>query len=125
MGSHWLNLTFRFLLELSALAAVGAAAFAGLSGLSGPLRWAGAILAPLVLMTLWGVFAVPNDPSRGGTPVVVVPGLARLLLELSFFACATLALATHQGDRWAMWYGAAVLGHYLLSWDRVLWLLRQ
>ena len=60
MGSHPLNLTLRFLLELAALIGFG---YWGWGAAAGPLRWLLALGLPLLAAVLWGTFAVPDDPS--------------------------------------------------------------
>jgi hypothetical protein len=73
-------------------------------------------------MTLWGVFAVPGDPSRSGRAPVPVPGAVRLLVEAAFFGAATAALV-RDGATWAIAFAGIVVVHYALSYDRVAWLL--
>ena len=82
-----------------------------------------AVLA--LLMTLWGVFAVPDDPSRSGSAPVPVSGFVRLVLELAIllggaypFYLAGYSLA---GISMAIF----VALHYALSVDRIWWLLQQ
>lgn len=122
MGSHPLNLALRFLLELSGLAAVG---MFGWIGLEGAVRWGGVIGFPLAFAALWGTFNVPDDPSRSGAAPVPVPGLVRLGLELALFASAAAALYLAGHPRLGLGFGAVVLGHYALSWDRIAWLLER
>jgi Protein of unknown function (DUF2568) len=119
MANNPLNLGLRFLLELAGLAALG---LWGWSLGGGALRFVWAILFPLVGAALWGVFRVPND---GGRPVVHVPGVARLALEVVYFGAATWGLraAVSPGAAWV--FGGVVLLHYLTSYDRLLWLVRQ
>lgn len=120
MSSHPLNLTVRFLLELSALFVLG---LWGWQQREDGLRFVLAIGIPLLLAVLWGVFAVPNDPSRSGKAPVPVPGWLRLLLELAFFGLAVWALAG-LGYSIAAWLlGLLVFVHYLVSYDRIRWLL--
>jgi hypothetical protein len=85
------NLILRFLLELAAL--VGFATLAWLS-VSGWWRFVVALLVVLIAMALWGVFAVPDDPSRSGNAPVPVPGAVRLVLEL------TILLGGAYGAEW-------------------------
>ncbi len=122
MGSHPINLALRFGLEVAALAALG---LWGWRQGEGWLRFLLGLGIPLLAAVVWGVFAVPDDPSRSGSAPVAVPGLVRLLWELAFFAFAVWALfelgAT--GLSWALGLITAV--HYLVSYDRVGWLLRQ
>jgi hypothetical protein len=122
MGSHPLNLAVRFLLELAAL---GALSYWGWTQHDGPARWLWAIGLPVVAAVLWGTFAVPNDPSRSGQAPVPTPGALRLLLELSLFAIGTIALIVSQ----RIYAGAALaiitIIHYIASYDRILWLLKN
>ena len=60
---HKVNLAFRFFLELVMFASLAAAPATALDGGG---RWIWAIIAPITAMTLWGVFATPDDPSRSG-----------------------------------------------------------
>lgn len=122
MGSHPINLALRFLLELSALASLGAL---GWTRVEGSARWLAVIALPLVFMALWGTFAVPDDPSRSGGAPVPVSGGIRLTMELGLFALATAALSQGGHPRLAVLLGGVVLAHYLVSWDRIAWLLRQ
>ncbi len=121
MGAHPVNLALRFALELAALAAMGYGGY-HLDPRVG-VRWGLAIGLPLVAAVLWGVFAVPGDPSRSGDTVVATPGWLRLVLELAIFGAATWALA-HTGARGSSAaLGGLTLLHYAASYDRVWWLL--
>ena len=122
MGSHPLNLALRFFLELGALVAMGAW---GWQSTAGPWRYVLAFVVPVIAMALWGVFAVPQDPSRSGSAPVPVPGVARILLEAAFFGFATWTLFSSGHRVPALVFGALVLVHYALSFDRITWLLRQ
>ena len=116
------NLAVRFLLELSALFALG---LWGWHWRDDGFRIVVALTIPIVAASLWGTFAVPNDPSRSGSAPVPVSGLLRLALEFCFFGCAALALYNLGFDKLAATFGAAVVIHYLLSHDRIRWLVRQ
>jgi len=119
MGSHPLNLVFRFVLELCALVAVG---MFGWVQFDGALQWGAVVAFPLLFATVWGTFAVPDDPSRKGTAPVAVPGLVRLALELGLFGAATAALHFAEQPPLALGFAAAVILHYGLSYDRIAWL---
>jgi hypothetical protein len=122
LGTHPVNLVVRFLLEVSALVTLG------LWGWHRRVdRWQilVALAIPLLAAALWGTFAVPNDPSRSGSAPVPIPGLLRLALELGFFACATWALYDLGFRTLAAIFGGAVVLHYLLSYDRIRWLVEQ
>lgn len=119
MSNHPLNLALRFLLEIVGLLALG---YWGWTQHDGLARWLWTLGLPLIAAALWGVFRVPDDP---GPAPVAVPGLLRLLLELLYFGGATLALYAAGRPTWAAVFGGIVLLHYLASYDRVVWLLRQ
>ncbi len=91
----------------------------------GVLKFMLAMAVPLIAAAIWGIFAVPNDPSRSGNAPVIVPGLVRLVLELAFFTSVVWALfALHQSILgWV--FGVIAIVHYLVSYERVSWLLRQ
>ncbi len=123
MAQHPLNLTFRFLLEICALAAF---AFWGWAW-GDPWRWPLAIGLPVLAMAVWGTFTMPEDQSRGKQGPVQVHGIVRLGIELLFFGLAIVALATAEADATAATLAFILAGlvavHYVLSWDRVFWLL--
>jgi hypothetical protein len=121
MSQNPLNLAVRFLLEILALVAFGAWARAQFPGMLGFILM---ILIPLLAATVWGVFNVKGDLSRSGKAPVPVPGFVRLLIELVFFGFATWALlALNPTYGWA--FGLVTLLHYLLSYDRIGWLLKR
>ena len=122
MGSHPLNLALRFVLEIVGLAALG---WMGWHFGRGVYRYILAIGFPLLAAVLWGTFAVSGDPSRSAEAVVQVPGIIRLVLELTFFAAATWSLFVTGATTYAWIYGVVVLLHYAISHDRIMWLIRQ
>ena len=122
MSSNPLNLALRFLLEIGALIAIG---YWGFSQHAGTWRWVAGLGGPLVAAALWGTFAVPNDPSRSGKAPVPVPGVVRLLLELAFFGLAAWALHDAGKPILALVLAGVTAAHYILSYDRVIWLVRQ
>ena len=122
MGSHPLNLAIRFLLELAALIAVGIWGWKIGDGWTGYL-YAGGI--PILFAVIWGVFAVPGDPSRSGNAPVVTSGPIRLLLELTIFSFSTWTLLDIGYERAGIIFGIIVLLHYIVSYDRVVWLLSR
>ena len=89
MGSHPINLFIRFLLEVIALILMG---YWGWRQSDGWLQFILAIALPIIATVIWGIFNVPDDPSRSGKAPIVVHGLLRLAIELSFFAFATWAI---------------------------------
>ena len=117
-----MNLALRFLLELVAIFAFG---YRGYSlGVDGT-RIILAILFPLLFAVLWGVFAVRGDPSRSGKTVVQTPGVIRLILELGLFGAAAWMLLDLDYSLVALIFGLTVAIHYIFSFDRIAWLLKQ
>ena len=122
MGSHPLNLFLRFILEISTLAATS---YWGWTQHEGFSRWLWMIFSPLIIAFVWGTFTVKIDPSRSGKAPVQVSGALRLILEIAIFTSGSIALfASHQNILGMIFSGAAVF-HYLISYDRILWLLKN
>ena len=122
MGSHPINLTVRFLLEVSALLAMGVWSW---NQSEGWFRFVLALGIPLIAAIVWGTFAVPNDPSRSGAAPVAVPGILRLTIEAIIFIFAVWALYDLGFTRLSWLLGIIVVIHYLVSYDRILWLIKQ
>jgi hypothetical protein len=80
---------------------------------------------PLAAVVIWGVFAVPGDPSRGGQGLVPVSGWIRLAIEAAVFGFGVWALHDLNQNGWAIALGSATALHYAISWDRIRWLIRQ
>ena len=117
-----INLTLRFFLEVIALGAIGWWGWAQTES-----WWRAPLAIAVVLATgiLWGTFAVPDDPSRGGNGLVQVPGIARLVLELLVFGAAAYALNALGGPTLAIVFLGFVVFHYAWSYERVAWLIKQ
>ena len=122
MGSNPINLAFRFLLELTAIFIYG---YWGWNTSAGPLRYFLTPGLPLAAAAIWGTFTVPDDPSRSGKAPIPIPGILRLFLEIVFFSLAVYLLMISGRERPGWIFAGAVLVHYLLSYDRILWLLKQ
>ena len=120
MGSHPINLVFRFLLELTALATFGVWGWEAGEGFG---RFIFAFGIPVIGAVVWGIFAVPNDPSRSGKAPIPVHGILRLIIELVIFAVAIWMLFNMDSLLLGRLLGVAVVTHYLLSMDRILWLI--
>ncbi|MGZ9167053.1 MAG: YrdB family protein [Anaerolineales bacterium] len=119
MGQHPLNLGLRFFLELAALYCIG---YWGWAQYDGALRYLMAFGLPFLAAVIWGTFRVPGD---GGAPRVRVSGIVRLLIEVIFFGFAVWGLFD-AGATTAGWIvGALTLFHYVISYDRIGWLLKQ
>lgn len=123
MGSHPVNLAVRFLLEMAALIAIGYWGWQQSNSLL--LKIGLAVGLPLIAAILWGTFNVANDPSRSGKAPIPIPGWLRLGLELALFAIATWALFAAGATVLGWIVGVVTVIHYLLSYDRLYWLLQQ
>lgn len=117
MSKHPVNLILRVLLEIILLFIFG---LWGWHLQLWSLRIAGALLVPIVGAAVWAVFRVEGDP---GKAIVPISGYARLLLECTLFAAACAMLYELQLIRFAMIFSCAGLFHYVLSFDRIVWLL--
>lgn len=119
MSQNPANLALRFILELVALYFIGRWAWLQQSG---ALRYVLAIGLPLLAAFVWGTFRVPGD---GGAPRVRVPGIGRLLIEFVFFGFATWSLFDTGAYTTGWIFGGITLIHYLISYDRIDWPLKQ
>lgn len=119
MSNNPINLALRFMLELAMLAALAYWGWTMHEGLTQVLL---VIALPLAAATLWGVFRVDNDPKKAP---VRIPGVLRLLLELALFVMAVALLAQAGQPTLALIFDVIVLIHYVISYDRIQWLLQQ
>jgi hypothetical protein len=122
MSTNPINLAVRFLLEVFSLIAIG---IWGWRQCDTWERYVLAIGLPIIAAIIWGTFAVANDPSRSGAAPVPVSGIARLGLEFLFFGFATWTLYNREYHQLGFVLGALVLVHYLISYDRIFWLLTK
>lgn len=119
---HQVNGAVRFLLELGAITTFAVWGFHQGETITGIIL---AIALPLGFALLWGIFAVKDDPSRSGKTVVPTPGVIRLILELGLFAGAAW-MQLDLGHLLLGWiFCAVVVLHYLVSFARITWLLKQ
>ena len=119
MSNNLINLALRFFLEIAALVAAGYWGWTQHEGIGRVLLTIG---IPLIMAALWGVFRVNDDP---GKAPVVVSGWVRLLLEIAFFATASILLYAAQQQNAAILFAVVVFIHYVISYDRIVWLLRE
>ena len=121
-GSHPVNLAFRFILEMIL---IFVAAYWGWVMHDGWLRFLMAIGLPVLLAVIWGTFAVPGDPSRSGKTLVPTPGWARLIIEIMIFGFGIFMLDRLGYQTAAYVFFASSVLHYLLSTDRIRWLIKK
>jgi hypothetical protein len=120
MSNNPINLAFRFILELAALAAIGIWGWYQGEGIS---RILFAIGAPVLMAIIWGTFRVPNDASASGKAPIPIPGILRLVIELSLFSFAVWGLFQTGKETLGWILGILVVIHYLISYDRCIWLI--
>ena len=89
------------------------------------LKYVLAFVLPIIIATIWGIFAVPDDPSRSGKAPIPVPGIVRLFLELGIFGFACWILFDLGHTKFAYALLISVIMHYLISYDRIKWLINQ
>jgi hypothetical protein len=106
-----INLALRFLLELCGLAAL--AYWGYQTGNSNAASVVLAVLAPLVMIVVWGAFVAPRAR-------VAVPKLAKAVLGLAILLLTALALADAGRPALAIAFGiVATINAALMSlWDQ-------
>lgn len=122
MNSNPINLAVRFLLEISSLIAIG---IWGWRQSDSWLRFVLAIAFPIIAAMVWGTFAIPNDPSRSGKAPVPVSGIVRLAIEFIIFGFATWVIYDMGYARLSWGVGIVITIHYIVSYDRIKWLMQQ
>ena len=122
MSSNPLNLALRFVLEIAALFALG---YWGWTQHEGLWRFVWSIGLVVLAAVIWGTFAVPGDPSRSGNAPVQVPGAVRFVIEMVLFTAGTWAFIAAGQPIWGAALGILTLIHYVLSYDRVIWLFKR
>ena len=116
-------LAARFLLDLFGLAGFGVWGWSiGEGGVRG-----GALAATLAVAAaaVWGVFRVRHDPPGKTDHPVIVPGPARLVIELGFFALGAAGLWLGGSRAASETLMTCVVVLYVVTWDRQRWLMRQ
>lgn len=122
MSKNSLNLALRFILELAAIASLIIWIIKKFEGIPMLIL---VISIPVLFASIWGIFAVKGDPSRSGKTVIQTPGWARLILEFIMFAVSGLALYAANFFTASLIFLGIVVLHYIISYDRILWLLRK
>jgi hypothetical protein len=122
MDINTINLAVRFILEMSGLITLGVW---GWDKGDGVFKFVFALCIPVIAAIIWGIFAVVGDPSRSGNAPIIVPGVIRLILELTFFTLVVSTLFVMRHSTLAWLFAVIVVIHYLVSYERVTWLLRQ
>ena len=111
------DLVLRFVLEVACLVGIAVAGWT--------VAPAVGVAAAVTAAAVWGVFAVPGDPSRSGDAPVRVPGWVRLLIELAVLLGGAAAWLVAGRPVVAVTITALLVLHHVVSLPRVRWLLRQ
>ena len=123
MSNNPINLAVRFILELCALAS---AAYWGAHICSGVFSWLIIIFTLIVMAGVWGVFRTPNEPPPANPKAPVpVKGVIRLFIELVFFGFAVWCLFYLDKTNLGIIFLVSVIVHYLVSYDRIYWLIKH
>lgn len=112
----------RFVLEVFSIFIFG---YFGYSQFNNPWHVIAAIMLPAIAMGMWGVFNVPNDPSRGNHVVVKVPGWVRFMIEMFVFLGAGYCLFELGETTLSASFFILVFFQYITTYKRVIWLLKQ
>lgn len=121
MGTKMFNLIARFLLEVFAYVSM---ALMGFFLTDSFIRWGLAIFIPVTMAIPWTYINVAGDPAREGKALVPVSGIIRLIIEFLYFSVAIFSAYYVMGKTIALIFISLLIIHYLISYDRVLWLLR-
>lgn len=119
---HPANLALRFFLEIAALGGFGVLAW---TSATGAWRVLAVIIVICSVMAVWGVFAVPGDPSRSGNAPIPVSGLIRLGLECAILFGGALSLYWSGFGLAGAGLSLLIVAHYALSGERLAWLVQQ
>ena len=121
MAKRKLNLGLRIILEIANLISIG---YWGWKQHIGVLRYALAFSLPVTTALLW-IMLPATDEAYNGLPFIAIPGPIRLFLEFAFFGFAIWGLLNSGSILPAYGLGIGVIIHYLISYDRVVRLLKK
>lgn len=81
-------------------------------------------LLPVVTASVWGVFKVDMEPPLNKKALIPVSGIVRLIIEIVVLLFALWCMISFN-YLFAIGYLFLIVSHYLISYDRVIWLLRH
>jgi hypothetical protein len=114
-----IDLILRAVLEVAAVVGLIVGATTLVGGVPGVVV---AIAAVVTAGAAWATFRVPDDPGPAPVPV---PGMTRLLLELGLLGLGALGWILGGWVIPGLLLVGLIAGHYLMTDDRVRWLLEQ
>ena len=118
MSQNPINMALRFGLELAAFFAY---AYWGWTQHEGVWRLIWGVGLPVVVAAIWGIFRAPNDDGKG---LMEVPGPVRLVTEAAILLLAVVLYGAAGRTTAAAILALLLLLHYLVSYDRVIRLLK-
>jgi hypothetical protein len=122
MSNNPLNLVLRFLLELFALGSIG---YWSWTNFSGVFQYIFVVLFPVCTAAVWGLFRTPGEPFAHQKVVVPVKGFVRFTIEILFFGFACWGLFNSNVGTTGYIFTAIVSIHYLISYNRIIRLLKN
>ena len=111
------DLVLRAVLELAAVVGL---ALGGLASVGGPIGLLLALGVPVAAGVIWATFRVPDDPGPAPWPI---PGTARLAVEVVLLGLGALGWVLAGWAIVGLLMGALIVGHYLMTAERMRWLL--
>jgi hypothetical protein len=114
-----IDLALRAILEIAGVLGLLLGGVASVGGIVGVLLGVGGAIAAAAA---WATFRVPGDPGPSPWPV---PGSARLALELVLLGLGAVGWVMAGWLLIGVCLGALIVGHYLMTADRIRWLLDQ
>lgn len=112
----------RFLLEVMTLVFI---AWLGVDLLPGPRGVVLALSLVVSALLVWGIFNVPDDPSRNGKAPIPVSGWVRLFIEFLVFGTGIAGLWVAQGMAPALIWTLILILHQFQIKERNRWLVKH
>ena len=116
------NLALRGLLEFASLISILFAPAQTVGGAAGVVL---GLVGAGAFVTLWGVFAVPEDPSRSRRAPVPIAGWIRLTLEIVLLGMGVWAAWIWLGPVVGGLMAMLIIAHYATWPTRIRWLLAR
>lgn len=112
-------------LVLRAILEIGCAlglVLGGWASVGGPVGMVVGVVALIAAAAAWATFRVPDDPGPAPWPI---PGSARLALELVLLGLGALGWVLAAWPIVGLLLGGLIVGHHLMTAERIRWLLGQ
>lgn len=120
IANHPMNLLYRFILELSLLASFF---YWGFSQNEGWYQFLYALGLPFLSTIIWATFKAKEPFEK--SPLVIVPGYLRLIIELGLFGLGVYLLYLSENIFLSEIFAGFIILHYVISYQRIIWLLKN